>query len=552
MSLPKRLCVLTSDKKGCEYDENDPPADIQQHLQRAGYENIDVQVVSLTPHNYARTLIALARRFQEKEIDCFINLCDGAWDEPSVGIQVVDLLEDKLNVPFTGAGMSFFEPTRMQMKQVALACGVSVPAWRFVYHHDDLRQLVTEYSASSEPLSFPLLVKHFSSYASVGLTKESKVHNVHDLEKQCQRMLETYGGCLVEEFIVGREFTVLVAQAPSSQETIEVVAYEPVECRFGEGEDFKHYNLKWVDYDNITWTNVRDPDLAERLKTLACKVFAAIGGRGYGRLDVRSDLSGEKLVFLEINPNCGVFYPEGFYGSADFILDKMDPVAAHATFILNQVEVARRLWEKRNAQVSEARYDPLRESWGIYATKELEPGDLIFDLEEKPLHVVSKQRVLQQWRKRNDDSESDFDMRNWDNFGAYCWPLSDELFGMWSPEPDDWRPINHSCDPNCWLEAPSGLNVVAKKRIAVGEEICMDYATFVGYFPEMKPFTCGCKTSYCRGTITGQDILNVDLARKYYGHMTSYTAAKAKEYHGHELIGVDGTNAVSNYIQTCN
>lgn len=90
MKSIKRLCVLTADKTGCEYDENDPPADIEQHLARAGYNDIDVEVVSLTPHNYAKTLIALARRFEKKEIDCFINLCDGAWDEPSVGIQVVE------------------------------------------------------------------------------------------------------------------------------------------------------------------------------------------------------------------------------------------------------------------------------------------------------------------------------------------------------------------------------------------------------------------------------------------------------------------------------
>lgn len=86
----QHLCVLMADTEGCEYDENDPPADLAQHLQRAGSTAIDVEVVSLTPHNYAATLIALARRFEKKEIDCFINLCDGAWDEPSVGIQIVE------------------------------------------------------------------------------------------------------------------------------------------------------------------------------------------------------------------------------------------------------------------------------------------------------------------------------------------------------------------------------------------------------------------------------------------------------------------------------
>lgn len=428
------------------------------------------------------------------------------------------------------------------MKQVALACGVNVPAWRFVYNNTDLQKLLAEYYDSAVPsLEFPLLVKHFSSYASVGLTKQSKVYNVQDLEEQCQRMLTTYGGCLVEEFIIGREFTILVAQEPGEKnDKIEIVAYDPVECHFGPGEDFKHYNLKWIDFDNIGWANVDDEVLAERLKNLSRRVFAAIGGRGYGRLDVRSDPTGEKLYFLEINPNCGVFYPEGFYGSADFILDKMDPIQAHATFVLNQVEVARRLWEKRNSQVCEAQYRG--ESWGIFATKDLKVGDLIFDLEEKPMYAVSKQHVLKKWQKHAVNDSGDFDMRNWENFVAYCWPLADELFGMWSPEPNDWRPINHSCDPNCWLEADSGLNVVARKNILAGEEICMDYATFTGYFPEMKSFSCACKSPNCRKTITGQDILKEELACKYYGHMTSYITTKAREYHGDKLNGLNGSH----------
>jgi D-alanine-D-alanine ligase len=415
------------------------------------------------------------------------------------------------------------------MKKAALACGVKVPAWRFVYNERDLKVFLEEFHATTdEPFAkFPLLVKHFSSYASVGLTKESKVWNVFDLEKQCQRMLDTYGGCLVEEFIEGREFTVLVAQVPGIHKNdVDVVAYHPVECKFGEGEDFKHYNLKWIDYDNIGWRQVEDLGLAERMKTLARNVFRAIQGRGYGRLDIRSDESGENLYFLEINPNCGIFYPEGFYGSADFILDKKDSLRAHADFALDQVEVAMRLWKEKNHKVCEARYDARKQSWGMFALYDLRVGDLILEYEETPFHLVSKEHVLKTWCKQDASETGDIVVRNWVNFASYCWPVADDLFAMWSPDSDEWKPINHSCDPNAWNQ---GLNVVARRDILAGEEICMDYAAFTGYFPEMKSFDCSCKSSECRRVITGLDILKPEVALKYRGHMTSYMEQKARE-----------------------
>ena len=48
-------------------------------------------------------------------------------------------------------------------------------------------------------------------------------------------------------------------------------------------------------------------------------VFLALRGNGYARADLRMDRDG-RLYFLEINPNCGVFYPDDNGGTADDIL----------------------------------------------------------------------------------------------------------------------------------------------------------------------------------------------------------------------------------------
>jgi D-alanine-D-alanine ligase len=69
---------------------------------------------------------------------------------------------------------------------------------------------------------------------------------------------------LIEEFIEGREFTVLVAENPEDEDN--PIAFMPVECRFGNGESFKHFDLKWVDHNTIGWVPCKEEELCNKLK----------------------------------------------------------------------------------------------------------------------------------------------------------------------------------------------------------------------------------------------------------------------------------------------
>ena len=44
------------------------------------------------------------------------------------------------------------------------------------------------------------------------MTKNSKCFNKEQLKSEVNRMIESFGGCIVEEFIVGKEFTCLVLE----------------------------------------------------------------------------------------------------------------------------------------------------------------------------------------------------------------------------------------------------------------------------------------------------------------------------------------------------
>ncbi|HYW45767.1 MAG TPA: SET domain-containing protein-lysine N-methyltransferase [Bryobacteraceae bacterium] len=423
--------------------------------------------------------------------DVAINLCDGAWDEDRAGIEVVVALE-RLGVAFTGAGSAFYDPSREAMKMACHSAAVDFPAYGIARAAEDVDRVANQ-------LSFPMIVKHPQGYSSLGLTPESRVTSTEELHRQAARMIEACGAALVEEFIEGREFTVLVAEPRGRTE--EAWALQPVEFLFPEGESFKHFDLKWKDYDRMQTRAVTEEPLASRLREASALTFAALGGSGYGRCDLRVDAAG-RVCLLEINPYCGVFYPESQFGSADFIL-AADP-AGHRGFLehliacaIRRRDRARRPWELRHQR---------SRGFGLFATRALLAGEVVERYEERPHVLVSRRHVERSWQGLRLQS-----------FRQYCWPVSSGLHVMWSGNPEDWRPINHACDPNTWLD---GLDLVARRDIRRGEELTVDYATFCG--PDMIAFECRCGAPDCRRTILGSDHLLPRIRRQYGDHVSDY------------------------------
>jgi D-alanine-D-alanine ligase len=128
---------------------------------------------------------------------------------------------------------------------------------------------------------------------------------------------------------------VLVVENPDDPQ--QPKTFIPMKYRFPEGESFKHAAMKWVDYDDLAVSPVDDPELAADLRDISARFFVAIGGSSFGRCDIRVDRQGKPYI-LEINPNCGVFYPPSDPGAADLCLLK-DP-EGHEGFARRLVEAA--------------------------------------------------------------------------------------------------------------------------------------------------------------------------------------------------------------------
>jgi hypothetical protein len=75
---------------------------------------------------------------------------------------------------------------------------------------------------------------------------------------------------------------------------------------------------------------------------------------------------------------------------------------------------------------------------------------------------------------------------------------------------------NHGCDPNLWQQ--DALTVVARRAIAAGDELTVDYATQTG--TEAWRMVCRCGAPACRGEITGADWRLPQLQAAYGDHWT--------------------------------
>jgi D-alanine-D-alanine ligase len=459
-----KICVLLPDysTSNVDYQNYDPPRNLAALLPEHEVDTIFLN--KLITYKQLKEL-------GTKGYDIFVNLCEAylEWEVP--GIDVIYSLE-LLNLPFTGPTSILYDPSKEIMKLVAYYEQIKTPAYCLVNAQSNIHELIKH-------LHFPLFVKPSKAGDSLGIDEFSLVTTKDELAHKVAAILPEYNELLIEEYIKGREFTVLIAANADGK---TATAFRPVEFIFPHGNSFKTYALKTSELHTDANIPVQDDALDLQLRNAAKKIFHSFGGVGYARLDFRMDETGE-LYFLEINFTCSVFYENGFEGSADYIL-QYDGVGQKA-FLQQIIQegIARHERKKKSYVVRNNAIS----GFGIYASKVLQTGDLIFKGEEMSQRIVTKKWVEENWSEVEKLT-----------FRRYAYPLGKEVFLLWSHLPQDWAPQNHSCNANT---AFVGLNIVAKRHIPKEEELTLDYASFLDENAE--PFTCLCGAVNCRGIIKG-------------------------------------------------
>lgn len=460
-----RICVLQPDYSTSivDYQHYDPPRNLSHLIPEAHFDH-----VSLNKLSTYRQL----KELKKKNYDVFVNLCEGylEWEVPS--IDVIYTLE-LLKLPFTGPTTLLYDPSKELMKYVAYTEGINTPAYALV---EDAENLATQV----KHLHFPLFVKPAKAGDSLGIDEKSLVNTIGELEAKVREIITEYSPLLVEEYISGREFTVMIAATGDDEKT--AVTFKPVEYIFPEGNQFKSYALKTSELHPNANIPVTDELIEQQLRNSAQKVFRSFNGVGYARLDFRMNEKGD-LFFLEINFTCSVFYKDGYEGSADYILQHDG--FGQAKFLLHII--AEGMARHQRMKKKYIMKGNAIAGYGIYATQQIEADELVFKGEELAQRIVTRNYVAQNWNAKERET-----------FKKYAYPLSKEVFLLWDYDPGGWAPQNHSCSPNTAYE---GLNVMALRKILTGEELTLDYASFLD--ENMEPFNCHCASSNCRGFITG-------------------------------------------------
>jgi len=465
-----KICVLQPDysTSTVDYRHYDPPRDLAPLLPGHTVDHLFLD---------KRTTYRQLRACAAQGYDIFVNLCEGYldWDVPS--IDVIHALE-RLQLPYTGPTASLYDPPKTLMKYAAYSADVSTPAHRLITAADDLDDAIDDVERA---LGFPLFVKPAHAGDSLGVDDHALAPDADALRAQMNALLPEYPELLVESYVDGREFTVLVLADVDGRGRCH--AFRPIEYSFPEGTSFKTYALKTSDLHPGANIPVHDDVLAHRLTDAARRVFAAFDGVGYARMDFRMDAGGD-LYFLEVNFTCSVFYSAGYEGSADFIL-RYDGIG-QAGFLQRIIaEGMARHARRRSRYVLQGN---ALAGYGIFASDSMARGAMVFAGEGRAHRIVTRRHVDLTWT----DAERE-------TFRQYAYPLSDDVYALWDTEPTAWAPQNHSCNPNTAFD---GLNVVTLRDIAHGEELTLDYARSMNELSA--PFDCRCGASNCRGHVTGR------------------------------------------------
>ena len=216
-------------------------------------------------------------------------LLDGGYDRVFIVLHgrggedgVIQGALEALGLPYTGSGVlaSALSMDKLRCKQVFLGAGLPTPAFELLDAHCDWHGVAAR-------LGLPLFVKPALEGSSIGISKVTAPDALEAAWRAAARYDDTV---LAEQFCGGAEYTVALLGATALPA-----------IRLETPHDFYDYDAKYLADDTRYHCPCGLPAEEEaRLLRLAERAFAAVGGRGWGRVDLMLDGAG-RAQLLEVN-----------------------------------------------------------------------------------------------------------------------------------------------------------------------------------------------------------------------------------------------------------
>lgn len=197
----------------------------------------------------------------------------------------VQAVLEAIGLPYTGSGVMAcaLAMDKARTKYLWRGMGLPTAASRVLTGAD----LTSDMAGVLQQLGGKVMVKPSLEGSSVGMAQAASVET---LEQAVREALKFDHEVLVEQWLDGPEYTVAV---------LDGEALPAIEVRTPHA--FYDYAAKYQ--DNTTEYICPAPVAAkteQRLRALALEAFAAVGGKGWGRVDFKTDSQGH-LQLLEVN-----------------------------------------------------------------------------------------------------------------------------------------------------------------------------------------------------------------------------------------------------------
>ena len=234
-------------------------------------------------------------RVRKAKFDLAFNLCEGVDGVAALEPAVIAALE-LMGLPYTGSSSATTTLClRKHLVNTMLdRAGLPVPRWAVVHRNG---------GTGLPAVGFPAICKPAAEDASLGVEQRSVVRTARALAERVDAMHECWDEVLVQRYIDGREVNVGIV----GNQVLPIAEVDFTSMPRGLWR-IVSYRSKWVTgSDEDLGAAPQCPahlgdQLTAEIGAIALAAWRAVGGAGYGRVDMRIDRHGRPWV-LEVNAN---------------------------------------------------------------------------------------------------------------------------------------------------------------------------------------------------------------------------------------------------------